>query len=229
MMYMAMTLQEFLIWERVYAQFSLSPQVQCQNDGNVWNTNNSNTNGACFQNCPNGYVQVWNKDIDQCLIWPLTQADSQIQCEQNSNKKRSTYTNTCIDKCPNGYVQSWGIDTNECLVNGTDNLGINCDATQLINGTCSRNINKTLGVRQSDTTPNPTVLLQDIVLAATSFVGTLIMIALIVMGVKYVKWWYDESSTGDLKGNIRKLLIWLFLVIGSYTIIRLIQYVARGY
>jgi len=44
-----------------------------------------------------------------------------------------------------------------------------------------------LGLRQSDTTPNPTVLLQDIVLAATSFVGTMIMIALIVMGVKYVK------------------------------------------
>jgi hypothetical protein len=44
-----------------------------------------------------------------------------------------------------------------------------------------------LGVRQSDTTPNPTVLLQDVVLAATSFVGTLIMIALIVMGVKYVR------------------------------------------
>ena len=76
---------------------------------------------------------------------------------------------------------------NECLVNGTDNLGINCDATQLINGTCSININKTFGIRQSDTTPSPTILLQDIVLAATSFVGTLIMIALIVMGVKYVK------------------------------------------
>jgi hypothetical protein len=71
--------------------------------------------------------------------------------------------------------------------------------------------------------------LQDVVLAATSFIGTLIMIALVVMGVKYVQWWFDESATGDLKGNIKKLLIWLFLVIGSYTIIRLVQYVARGY
>ena len=155
---------------------------------------------SCLKVCTNWYVQSWWVD-----------------------------TNECRKTCTNWYTEKNGIKQNECLENGTDNLGINCDATQLINGTCHRNINKTLGVRQSDTTPNPTVLLQDIVLAATSFVGTLIMIALIVMGVKYVKWWYDESSTGDLKGNIRKLLIWLFLVIGSYTIIRLIQYVARWY
>lgn len=179
MIVMAMALQEFFIWQTVYAQENTVILNPCElaDDGTVWNTG----------------------------------------------------TQSCFQDCPNGYVQSWWIDTNECLINGTDNLGIECDSTQLINGTCSRNINKTLGVRQSDTTPNPTILLQDIVLSATSFVGTLIMIALIVMGVKYIKWWYDESSTGDLKGNIRKLLIWLFLVIGSYTIIRLIQYVARWY
>lgn len=39
----------------------------------------------------------------------------------------------------------------------------------------------------------------------------------------------DENSTGDLKGNIKKLLIGLGLVIGSYTIIRIVQYIAKGY
>lgn len=155
---------------------------------------------ACLRVCPNWYVQSWWIDTDEC---------------------RKT--------CTNWYTEKNGIKQNECLENGTENLGIQCNATQLINGTCSWNINKTLGVRISETTPNPTVLLQDVVLAATSFVWTMIMIALIVMGVKYVQWWFDEGANGDLKGNIKKLLIWLFLVIGSYTIIRLVQYVARGY
>ena len=54
-------------------------------------------------------------------------------------------------------------------------------------GTCSRNINQTLGIRQSQTTVNtPTMLLQDIVLTATGFVGTVMMIALLVVGFKYV-------------------------------------------
>ncbi len=158
------------------------------------------------------------------LVWQnvSTFSSSKIPFIQNSN-------GIWWCACPNGYVQSWWIDIDECLINGTDNLGIQCDAQQLINGTCSWNINKTLGVRTSETTPNPTVLLQDVVLAATSFVWTMIMIALIVMWVKYVQWWFDEWANGDLKGNIKKLLIWLFLVIGSYTIIRLVQYVARGY
>lgn len=132
--------------------------------------------------------------------------------------------------CPNWYVEDdAGKLTNECLKNTAGDLGISCDPSKLINGTCTWNINKTLGIRWSDTSSNPTVLLQDVVLSATSFVGTLIMIALVVMGFKYVQGWYDEGTTGDLKGNIRKLLIWLVLVIWSYTFVRIIQYVARGY
>lgn len=167
--------------------------------------------------------------IKELVFWQKVYAQETNPCATITGTVWNAWAQTCLKVCPNGYVKSWWIDTNECLINGTDNLGIQCNAKQLINGTCSRNINKTLGVRQSDTTPNPTVLLQDVVLAATSFVGTLIMIALIVMGVKYVQWWFDEGANWDLKGNIKKLLIWLFLVIGSYTIIRLVQYVARGY
>ena len=120
-------------------------------------------------------------------------------------------------------------DGKECINNAYGNLGIECSPEQMRNGTCSRNINKTLGIRTSDTTSNPTLFVQDIVLAATSFVGTLMVIALVVMWFRYVQGGMDESSTGNLKGNIKKLLIWLGLVIGSYTIIRLIQYIARWY
>ena len=67
------------------------------------------------------------------------------------------------------------------------------------NGTCSWNINKTLRIKESNTSSTPTLFVQDIVLAATSFIGTLMVIALIVMGFKYVMGGMDESSTGDLK------------------------------
>lgn len=156
-------------------------------------------------------------------------APTKETCEKDTNKIRSTYSNSCITKCENWYVESGGIQTDECLINGYGSLWIQCGPEELRAGTCKRNINKTLWIRNSETTPNPTLMLQDIVLAATSFIGTVIMIALVVMWVKYVRWWFDESASGDLKWNIKKLIIGLFLVIGSYTIIRLIQYVARWY
>jgi len=217
MIVMAMTLQEFLMWEKVYAQTSLPKPPIDSSEINIeelqqiqQELNNQQKNEECKQNI------LWS--TRDTVVWSCT-------CEKGMVPDKLE----CRKTCPDWYTEINWVKQNECLINTAWDLWIDCAPEKLINGTCSRNINKTLGVRQSDTTPNPTVLLQDIVLAATSFVGTMIMIALVVMGIKYVKWWYDESSTGDLKGNIRKLLIWLFLVIGSYTIIRLVQYVARGY
>ncbi len=218
---MSITLKEFFVWQTVYAQNTFQ-KPQLPEEETIENIQSSLDNNKIDEaNIKDVERTQEVKDIQESL-------DGLKETQLNQQCAKNIPWSVWIDgqcKCKNGMSS----DKMECLRNGTDNLGINCDTTQLINGTCSRNINKTLGVRQSDTTPNPTVLLQDIVLSATSFVGTVIMIALIVMGIKYVKWWYDESSTGDLKGNIKKLLIWLLLVIGSYTIIRLIQYVARGY
>lgn len=191
----------------------------CQNKyGDLFSslTWSSNTNIQCI--CKDNQ----NKEI-ACSQLDENTINSQCTIPKNSERK------DWICSCPNGYVEENGIKTDKCLVNAYGSLGITCGPEELRTGTCKRNINKTLGIRNSETTPNPTLMLQDVVLAATSFIGTLIMIALVVMGVKYVRWWFDESASGDLKGNIKKLLIWLFLVIGSYTIIRLIQYVARWY
>ncbi len=165
--------------------------------------------------------------VKACSTLPQDYLDQKL-CSSNA-PKYSTWTitnNQGSCTCPAWETKDW---SNECINNAYGNLGIQCAPEQMRNGTCSRNINKTLGIKESNTTSNPTLFVQDIVLAATSFIGTLMVIALIVMWFKYVMWGMDESSTGDLKGNIKKLLIWLGLVIGSYTIIRLIQYIARGY
>lgn len=268
---MAISLQEFFLWQKVYAAGPFE-NTDCSVGDNCEEQSLTTTS---TQNSTTTSSTVWNKQsvIDEYGVFfsdkfdnntPLCWKDHvkrdewwTISCSSLNrslldNQFCSNYNNLVWTKkwsldvnlqnyvqwgnnvwwcaCPNGYaVWADGKPTSECLVNTAGNLWINCGPQQLKNGTCTWNINKTLWIRSSETTPNPTLLLQDVVLAATSFIGTLIMIALVVMGVKYVQWWFDESATGDLKGNIKKLLIWLFLVIGSYTIIRLVQYVARGY
>jgi len=149
-------------------------------------------------------------------------------CTNNTTKlKYSVRSTTKWDcDCPN-----WVTDDgrNECIVNNEGLLGIDCNGEKLMNNTCSRNINKTLGIRASDPNPNPTWLLQDVTLAATSFIGTLLMVALLYLWVKAVlAGWGDSDELSDIKTKMKNLAIWFLLVIASYTIIRLIQYIAKG-
>lgn len=150
---------------------------------------------------------------------------------------------------PNDYIYEWTEMTDPVIIKKkkdttqptestttTDNttpavnsLPIDCSPDKFRRGTCTFNYYKTLNIRTSNTSSNPTVFIQDLVLTATSFVGTMMVVALIVMWWKYVMGGMDESSTGDLKGNIKKLIIGLGLVIGSYTIIRIVQYIAKGF
>lgn len=232
--------QKFFFWQTVYAQNSIAkPELVVDNTIPVLKPDivTDNTIPVDILRSPDNNTNV-SQLKPAWVVTPTPTASTEIKtplstaCTQQWNVWNTNNANpegACFETCPNGYVQSEGLDVNECIINNAGDLGVQCSPDQLRNGTCSWNINKTLWIRLSDTTPNPTLLLQDIILSATSFIGTLMVIALIVMGMKYVQWWFDEGSTGDLKGNIKKLLIGLFLVIWSYTIIRIIQYVARWY
>ena len=74
------------------------------------------------------------------------------------------------------------------------------------------------------------MFVQDAVLAATFFIGTVVTLALIVAGVMFI----IAGRNGDtgMKGKAQKGMInaaiGLFLVIGAYAIIRFVQYVASG-
>lgn len=117
----------------------------------------------------------------------------------------------------------------ECISTPYTDFWINCSPEAMLRGQCTWNVNKTLGLPDNKAMTDPTQIVSDVVLGATGFVGTALVIALIVMGVKYVSWGMSESSTWNLKGNMKKLLIWLLLVVWSFTIIRVIQYIARGF
>lgn len=210
-----------LIYSKVYAQ-----QDPAQADT------------LCTQKYWSLYTSIDNQWVCSCK----DKDGSEKLCSQlssdyvSSNKHNCTtpkYSEWIGNKCDcvNGFAKNAdGTPKNECLVNKAGSVGIKCTAQDLINNTCSRNINKTLGIRSSDTTPNPTLLLQDVVLGATSFVGTIIMVALVYLGFKAVLQWADDSDAlWDIKGKAKNLIIWFLLVIGSYTIIRLVQYIARGF
>lgn len=117
-------------------------------------------------------------------------------------------------------------DQGACLRNDYGNMGIDCSPEKLKQGTCSMNVNKFLWINKTSSAANPTLFVSDLILSATTFVGTMLTIALIVMGIKYIMGWFAAKDTSELKSNIIKLIIWLLLVIGSYTIVRVIQYLA---
>ena len=73
-----------------------------------------------------------------------------------------------------------------------------------------------------------TPFLQDIVLALTMFIGTVVSVALIVSGLFYVFASVDSGMKTKAKKGIINSLIGLVLVLGSYVIIRAIQFLATG-
>ena len=131
-------------------------------------------------------------------------------------------TNTLTWCCP-GAVVGW-----ECQNQLTD-LWINMNTTCLLNWQCSLNVYKVMWIRKSN--ENPTVLwfFQDIVLAATTFVWTVVVIALIVSGLIFAFGSITWKDTKKAKTIMIDCLVWLLLVMWSYTIIRLIQFIATAW
>ncbi len=187
-------------------------------------------NGSCA--CSSGWetTKTWNlvacKDIWSALNSLCTNKDPKYSV---FNTSATDTAKLCI--CKNGEAKNADgsfKNPRECIKT-PETLGIKCTPEQLINNTCSRNIYQTLWIRQSNPTPSPTTDLQDVVFAATAFVGTIMMVGLIWLGLQAVLKGADDSNAmDDIKTKIKNLIIWLLLVIGSYTIIRLIQYIAKG-
>jgi len=61
------------------------------------------------------------------------------------------------------------------------------------------------------------------------FIGTLVTIALIVSGLMYIFAASSGKSPDNAKKGIVNSLIGLLIVVSSYVIIRLVQYIAKGF
>jgi len=149
-----------------------------------------------------------------------------------------TYNNdTCT--CPNS--KTYDATTKTCItaiipeVDTPANpvMGITCNEDLLVNGQCKLNIYDTLGIRKSVRNKgDPTsvgLFVQDIVLSATFFIGTIVTIALVVSGIMYIMAASSWKSPDAAKKGIIGSLIGLLIVVSSYVIIRLVQYIAKWF
>lgn len=108
-------------------------------------------------------------------------------------------------------------------------LWITLNPSCLINGQCSFNIYQLLGIKKDTVdASSPEVFVQDILLSATFFIGTVVTLALIVSGLMFIMASATGKSPDKAKTGIKNSLIGLLIVISSYSIIRIVQYIAKG-
>lgn len=110
-----------------------------------------------------------------------------------------------------------------------DALGVDCGtgAKDLANGQCTFNIYNAVGIRKDQPDVSVSTFVEDGFLSATFFIGTVVAVALIYSGVMYIMA-NDDGAAKKAKEGIKYSLIGLALVMFSYTIVRLVQYVAKG-
>lgn len=101
----------------------------------------------------------------------------------------------------------------------------------MLDGTCSFSIYDATKVKKDRAPGERTSVMnfiQDIVLGATMFIGTVVTVALILSGFFYVFSTVDSSLKAKAKNGIKYSLIGMVVVMLSLVIIRLVQFLARG-
>ena len=148
-----------------------------------------------------------------------TFADWDLECPQNQIYVISAWLTWCC---------AGTVEDGECITSPSD-VGININSECLLDGSCSLNVYKVFGIRtEGGQNPSVSSLFEDVVLAATTFVWTVIVIALIVSGLIFAFWSISWKDTKRAKTIMIDCFVWLLLVMWSYTIIRLIQFIATG-
>jgi hypothetical protein len=108
---------------------------------------------------------------------------------------------------------------------------VNCSTDKLVNGICRMDVYNMLGIRQGDPDPKSRTsvltFVQDAVLGATFFIGTVVVLAFVVSGVMFV-FAKDSGLKTKARQGIIYAIVGMVLVTASYMIIRLVQYVAHG-
>lgn len=148
----------------------------------------------------------WSTNSWSTNSWNNNQTE--VECTENSD-------------CNNWICQDW-----VCVENHYWNAGINISTKCLLNGQCSMNIYETMWIRKSNPNPDVTTFAQDVILWATKFFGTVLTILFIVSWLSYVMAWFSGKAPDKAKKMMIWSIVWLLFITLSYTIIRLIQFIA---
>ena len=113
-----------------------------------------------------------------------------------------------------------------------EDVWINLTPDCLINGGCSFSIYDALDIRndaRGDGEETSVMsFVQDIIMALTGFIGTVVTLALIISGIYYLMSPIDSGNRAKAMKGIKYSLIGLVIVMASMVIIRLVQFIAKG-
>ena len=111
-------------------------------------------------------------------------------------------------------------------------IWINLTPDCLINGGCSFSIYDALDIRKDARADGEETsvmsFVQDIIMALTGFIGTVVTLALIISGIYYLMSPIDSGNRAKAMKGIKYSLIGLVIVMASMVIIRLVQFIAKG-
>lgn len=178
--------------------------------------------------------------IETCVVTPPLLEGSCVS--SITGQPTNNNTSTCNPACKSDEECIFESPTGKwiCTKKSNNNtqsaesyMGITCNEDLLTQGQCKLNIYDTLGIRKSvrneDDPTSVGLFVQDVVLSATFFIGTVVTIALVVSGIMYI----FAASSGKSPDAAKKGIIWslvgLLIVVSSYVIIRLVQYIAKGF
>ena len=146
-----------------------------------------------------------------CEIWSVPYQGRCKRCDSLTDEQVSALwsnINKCLGECPTVDIST------ECLLNWQ----------------CGLNVYKVLWIRKQD--QNPTVLwfFQDITLASTTAIlWTVIIVVIIISWLLFAFASITWKDTKRAKTILIDAFVWLLLVMWSYTIIRLIQFLATAW
>ena len=109
---------------------------------------------------------------------------------------------------------------------------VDCNTEAMMGIGCKFNIYDMLGIQQKTTNKTDrtsvSMFVQDLVLAATFFIGTVVTLAFIISGLLFVFSAVDSKQRQRAISGMKNAAIGFVLVLSAYAIIRLVQYIAAG-
>jgi len=174
----------------------------------------------------NTQPQEDTKTPPKCWEHAYTCASGENPSDQKYNEKEKTCTRKCGETlCPEdgkAVKCSTYSEAEQQLW-----IGLNKDC--LVHGGCSLDVYKTLWIRQNSKKETRTSVLsffQDIIGASTFFIGTILTIAFVISGFRYVLAGASGNDPQNAKNGMKYSIIGFVLVMSAYAIIRFVQYLA---
>lgn len=113
-------------------------------------------------------------------------------------------------------------------VYAADNMGIDCTSEKLANGQCTMKTYEMLWIRKDAQESDPEIFIQDVFLWATMFIWTMTAIWILISWFLMIMAAWNEKMAEKWKSWMKYSIYGMLLVIFSYTIIRLVQFIAKG-